>query len=103
MRIRESSAKNAPDRNDAPLVVAVISTDLWPGRAELRGFSEEARRRGWTLEEIDFVHVGRTLEPYRELLARAERDDSEGPVYDPDADDEAGESEDAGAEADVLK
>lgn len=72
MRIRESSAKNAPERNDAPLVVAVIATDLWPGRAELRGFSEEARRRGWTLEEIDFVHVGRTLEPYRELLARAD-------------------------------
>lgn len=61
-----------PNASRQPLVVAVIATDLWPGRAELRGFSEEARRRGWTLEEIDFVHVGRTLEPYRKLLARAD-------------------------------
>ena len=29
-------------------------------------------------------------EDLRELLDRAERDESEGPVYDPDAEDEAG-------------
>ena len=53
------------------MVVAVIPTDTAPGRAELRGVSDVARRLGWTLEIIDTALVDNGLASFRPLLERA--------------------------------
>ena len=64
--------KTTPQNARQPLVVAVVATDQWAGRAELRGISAAARGRGWTLETIDLVNSGSDYAPYRGLLGRAD-------------------------------
>ncbi|MBR1835665.1 MAG: hypothetical protein IJ783_00090, partial [Kiritimatiellae bacterium] len=64
--------KTTPQNARQPLVVAVVATDQWAGRAELRGISAAARDRGWTLETIDLVNSGSDYAPYRGLLGRAD-------------------------------
>lgn len=53
-------------------VVAVISTDYAPARAELRGVTDAARRLGWSLQTIDLYFMGRDYAKYDKLLAGAD-------------------------------
>ena len=46
------------------LVVAIIPTDHFAGRGELRGVSAVAASRGWSLETIDTALFGRDLAPF---------------------------------------
>ena len=54
------------------LVVAIIPTDHFAGRGELRGVSAVAASRGWSLETIDTA-LFRTMRPRRQQRFRAER------------------------------
>lgn len=58
--------------NGRRLVVAVISTDTAPGRAELRGVSDAAMRMGLALEVIDRALVGEDLRAFVPVLSRAD-------------------------------
>lgn len=58
---------------DQRLVVAVISTALRAGRAELRGIDKAAAGiAGWTLERVDPAQTGPDMAPFAPLFARAD-------------------------------
>lgn len=54
------------------LVVAIIPTDHFAGRGELRGVSAVAASRGWSLETIDTALFGRDLAPFLPVLEKAD-------------------------------
>ncbi|MBR3085378.1 MAG: substrate-binding domain-containing protein [Kiritimatiellae bacterium] len=53
-------------------VAAIIPTDNFAGRGELRGVSAVAASRGWALETIDTALFGRDLAPFLPILEKAD-------------------------------
>ncbi len=57
---------------DRRFVVAIIPTDNFAGRGELRGVSAVAASRGWDLEVIDTALFGSDVAPFRPILDKAD-------------------------------
>ena len=59
------------EKGSDKLVVAVMSSHMASGRNVMRGVSAAALRLGWRFEMIDAALTWMDLEPYRQLLERA--------------------------------